>query len=443
MLALLDVFFCNRDCQVKHWKTHKAFCGKSAIIVDLSSSSNVREREFRQGMRKFNESSFRCEHCLKNCEELGYKLRVCSKCDLSRYCSRECQVAHWQSHKETCKAVVANREEVAKDLTPAEARIWNLLERQWRFKNDLVLSDLVLFALRKEDIEEQPPTKIAHIQVEFNYNLQTFLLAEDPKTLPTSYFHHERILEMYQEVDNRNRMSEEKVNAQFGLVTCKDLGQICSFYHPVVYPSDFERKCDRSTVLYSMMKGPLLKSDIFQVWKTIRDRNFQRQIEHLKQSPLLSTFLQNALHLFSEKPKHLTHGIKFHLKLGKEPGEIAEIVEYKVKTISDIRDRIARLTSKQEQQKLKRGFDVRNNPRLLESRKRDPNNVMIVISFSDSSFTEINMPSMFALESVFLPWNNSRKGTVNKCKRAAEGYFRQLQGLVKKMPSHFVEKVSV
>lgn len=103
-----------------------------------------------------------------------------------------------------------------------------------------------------------------------------------------------------------------------------------------------------------------------------------------------------------------------------------------------------KLASKQDRQKLKSGFDVRNNPRLLESRKRDPSNIMIVISFSDNSFIEmININSMFALESVFLTCDNSRKGTVKKCKRAAEGCSRQLQKLVKKMPSHLGEKVSV
>ena len=84
------------------------------------------------------------------------------------------------------------------------------------------------------------------------------------------------------------------------------------------------------------------------------------------------------------------------------------------------------------------GLDVRNNPRLLESRKCDPNTIMIVICFQDRDTV-----SMYAIDSVFLPLKSSGKVTVKKCKKDADACFKQLQGLVKQMPSHLIEKVSM
>ena len=57
-------------------------------------------------------------------------------------------------------------------------------------------------------------------------------------------------------------------------------------------------------------------------------RNFHKQNANLKHSPLFSIFLQNAGQLFSGVPRHLTHGINIRLKMGKEPGQIAEFLNY-------------------------------------------------------------------------------------------------------------------
>lgn len=39
----------------------------------------------------------------KNKPKEGEKFKLCSKCKAATYCSRECQVAHWKSHKSGCK----------------------------------------------------------------------------------------------------------------------------------------------------------------------------------------------------------------------------------------------------------------------------------------------------------------------------------------------------
>jgi hypothetical protein len=39
------------------------------------------------------------------CGQVGKKLQACAKCNAVRYCSKACQVAHWPSHRGTCKAL--------------------------------------------------------------------------------------------------------------------------------------------------------------------------------------------------------------------------------------------------------------------------------------------------------------------------------------------------
>mmetsp|Transcript_2650 Transcript_2650/g.5659 ORF Transcript_2650/g.5659 Transcript_2650/m.5659 type:complete len:103 (+) Transcript_2650:1020-1328(+) len=48
------------------------------------------------------ESSMRCANCLKPKSENG-SLSKCKKCKVMRYCSKDCQVAHWRAgHKQEC-----------------------------------------------------------------------------------------------------------------------------------------------------------------------------------------------------------------------------------------------------------------------------------------------------------------------------------------------------
>ena len=60
-------WYCNADCQLKHWATHKPMC-------------NI------------------CLHC----DKAVYSLLHCSRCKKAKYCSAECSKAHWSVHKKDC-----------------------------------------------------------------------------------------------------------------------------------------------------------------------------------------------------------------------------------------------------------------------------------------------------------------------------------------------------
>ena len=59
-------------------------------------------------MYEFNikQNKYECIVCKKtDAEADGGKLKSCSRCKRVRYCSRECQVKDWKTHKKFCKEV--------------------------------------------------------------------------------------------------------------------------------------------------------------------------------------------------------------------------------------------------------------------------------------------------------------------------------------------------
>ncbi|KAK7020099.1 hypothetical protein R3P38DRAFT_1240465 [Favolaschia claudopus] len=51
----------------------------------------------------------RCSHCLQVQRSYKTPLALCKACGMAMYCSKECQVSHWPSHKSDCKTHKAER----------------------------------------------------------------------------------------------------------------------------------------------------------------------------------------------------------------------------------------------------------------------------------------------------------------------------------------------
>ena len=47
---------------------------------------------------------------MKGTSELHVQTRVCSGCEIARYCGPECQRAAWKEHKPACKTLQASRQ---------------------------------------------------------------------------------------------------------------------------------------------------------------------------------------------------------------------------------------------------------------------------------------------------------------------------------------------
>ena len=66
-----------------------------------------------------------CSYCGKPEPELsdGKKLSVCAKCKISRYCSKECQIAEWKIHKRGCFTPEEQKERAKGPNGPASYQV--------------------------------------------------------------------------------------------------------------------------------------------------------------------------------------------------------------------------------------------------------------------------------------------------------------------------------
>ena len=73
----------------------------------LTRSVHAAMEEESPGFNMRGGQAYVCVHCKKvQSRDVG-KMSVCSKCKVTRYCSRACQVAHWKAgHKHACAAEV-------------------------------------------------------------------------------------------------------------------------------------------------------------------------------------------------------------------------------------------------------------------------------------------------------------------------------------------------
>ena len=102
--ACLVTKYCSKDCQKAHWKTHKPQC---------KVLQQEREAEAEAATMTTQKREKRKECCV-NCQAEN-AVEHCSSCMITKYCSAECQKAHWKIHKPLCK-FLSDPENVSRNL---------------------------------------------------------------------------------------------------------------------------------------------------------------------------------------------------------------------------------------------------------------------------------------------------------------------------------------
>ena len=399
---------------MKLWKTHKAVCGKASSSDSIPKDT----KSLRKAMKKTNKSLRACYNCMKT--ERDVKLSSCSGCDSAAYCSRECQKAHWPKHKERCKYNSMVRQLMDCTMTPSQKNIQNLFE-QWRSKPVVFVGTLHAKCQQIMDIQECPPTKIMRATLEFDFNLKTFVHAEEPKVIPLSQCPQQWqdalkcTLSKGKEVKN-----VDSAFTQYALVTCKELGpQYQRLVDLHFEENSVNQSMEELVEAGNICKGIPLKSDLFDGWEDIRKRNLKKQFDHLKTSTVYTGFLHNTMQLFNNKARLSVCVIVIYVKMGKELGKISDFVKYRKMPKSEIKTLIGNSIVK------------------IPPHVQQPPAMMMVI------FMNIDTDTIFEYDNSTRKLNAPGDRSEETYKRNADYCFKQLQDSVKQIPSELVEKVSL
>ena len=347
-----------------------------------------------------------------------------------------------------CQRKSQFQDELNKNASSKDKIFVDLLEK-WKNKSTIIPCVAIHHALKKKGMKQQPPTVIVNLSLEFDYNAQTFLLAEEPSAVPLCLLpqlYQDNVSKTYQELREnacKKGLSSNQRFIQFVLISCEDIQMPYSSVKPLVLAVHEELFDKDIQAMRTMCSEYHLKSELFHGWQDIRGKNLEKQVSHLKTTQSHANFVSNALHLSTKEPIHLTHGIMFHLKMGKEIGQIAEFVKYEIKSIDEIiKDLTEVIKSKKDRQEvIMNQMDVHNSPNLLEARKKNPKTILAVTVYVDT-----DTKSMFYTDSGICDVSEiDVVGNlfVECCKTSADNFFKELQELVKRLPTDFVKSVSL
>lgn len=88
-------------------------------------------------------------------------------------------------------------------------------------------TDVAYYALKKKGMEQQPPVKAVIMELEFNYNVQTFTVAEVPRTVAIADLDQES-KEKFRQIfkDEKERKVGRGIDhlyIQFVIITTKEM----------------------------------------------------------------------------------------------------------------------------------------------------------------------------------------------------------------------------
>ena len=114
-------YFCKRLKEVDFSTADGKEDGSELITVHETKAKVFADQRY---------SSIQCGQCKKSEDDDDELFRKCSRCKLVYYCSRNCQVAHWKTHKTTCtKPVKASLPEPLLNLTESLDRAYKFVEK--------------------------------------------------------------------------------------------------------------------------------------------------------------------------------------------------------------------------------------------------------------------------------------------------------------------------
>ena len=347
----------------------------------------------------------------------------CSKCKHTYYCSKDCQVSHWKSHKANCKRATEAKKQASKNHQKREFKLLDEWKRQ--VKNGAILPYMMLNFFGWNVIsrlEEEECIIMLHLV--FDYNKRNFVPKSEPAIIRIDETGQlGQGLQLAQELRQGYASMPHLATNQ-----CKML--ILSIVEGMTLGSVMPYLGERPTKaltraswreLQELLNGVTLQSSKFASWPRLLHQNLNSSIENsIRASTHFQPFLVSALWIESNKSRHTTHVVTVDMTMGHGLGEIKSLDAYSVRPVSWVLSRLQQegMLSAETRQLL----DLENNPQLIQSRNQYPNNILIPVFFYCSRTKVATVSPNFMEVSP-----NHPNYSVKQCDKKAKAAFQKLQ----------------
>jgi len=119
----------------------------NAADIFVECAKVLRKNAVLQACKQFCTGCGAEEDINVNVATKDHKLSKCAECKVARYCSRDCQVAHWKKHRDDCKDLRAQMDNLEDPMQPCA----HLLQFA---RTDRIMVPLVLRAVRQFQKQE-------------------------------------------------------------------------------------------------------------------------------------------------------------------------------------------------------------------------------------------------------------------------------------------------
>lgn len=367
-----------------------------------------------------------CSGCHRRAAADDEGFKCCSKCKLAYYCSKDCQVSHWKSHKANCKRVTEAKKLASKNHQKREFKLLQEWKRQ--VKNGGILPFMMInffgWNVLSRLEEEQ---SVVLLNLVFDYNKRNFVPKSEPAIARIDDIETDgqlgQELQLVQELREAYASMPSHAANQCTILI---LSVVEGMTVGNVIPYLLERPTSPLTraswrELQELLNDVTLQSSKFTSWPHLLQQNLRSSINNsVRHSIHFQPFLASALWIESNKSRHKTHIVTFDMTMGHGLGEIKSLDSYSVRSVAWVSSRLQEeglLTAENRQL-----LDLENNPQLLQSRIQHPNNILMPVFFYCSR-TKVGIVSPNLMEVSPNHVNYSTK----QCDKKAKAAFQKLQ----------------
>lgn len=269
-----------------------------------------------------------CQNCEVRPAE-GEVFPRCKRCKWANYCSRECQLEDWPSHKNDCRS---HREARDRYKESGQKREYQLFV-EWKDSVRFGPLAMVMLKFFGSHMREELKQNVVKLRLLFDFNLFSFWPCGEPELVPFESLQLQP--EFVSAIREQTRSlaaaaaNIEAIPVVLSLPSIPDFTYTFAFIQKKHQFHKFIPKHNWATSIEPLSHIELTSSK-FDLWKVQRAENWDKQISHLTKQDSFFKLCSYALHMASNKPRNKTCAIQISVESGHGLGSIQQLISFLV-----------------------------------------------------------------------------------------------------------------